>query len=250
MSHLTREEILRACEGGWAEIEGLAEHLSECPACRALAAGMLGDRTATAKRAPLLKTLLDLAGFEKAKARDRLLAKAEMAELRRLTRGAQKERVILSRFCHSPAFLDALLDALRSPRSREESEALANLAVLAAQGIDPAEGSEPFKNDLLAMIWIETANTRRMRGEWQHAHAALLRSEEHRASGTGDPIIKARWLSIAGSLQCDQGRRSEAMADASNTRSSPDLPSTTRPPSWSFSLRALVTHVPTTRPSF
>jgi hypothetical protein len=54
---------------------------------------------------------------------------SSLAELRRLTRGAQKERVILSRFCHSPAFLDALLDALRSPQSREESESLANLAV-------------------------------------------------------------------------------------------------------------------------
>src|SRR6202521_2153191 len=212
MAHLTSQEILRACEGGWAEIEGLAAHLAECPACRALAAGMLGDRTASAKRVPLLKTLLDLAGFEKAQARDRLLAKAEMAELRRLTRGAKKERVILSRFCHSPAFFDALLDALRTPRSRDESESLASLAGLAAQGIDPAEGSETLKNDLVALIWIETANARRIRGEWQHARAALLRAEEHRASGTGDPIIKARWLSIAGSLQCDQGRRGEAMA--------------------------------------
>ncbi len=212
MGHLTREEILRACEGGWAEIEGLAAHLAECSACRALGAGLLGDRAATLKRAPLLKTLLDLAGFEKAQALDRLLGKAELAELRRLTRGAQKERVILSRFCHSPAFLDALLDALRTPRSREESESFANLAVLAAQGIDPAEGSEAFKNDLLALIWIETANARRIRGEWQHARAALLRSEEHRASGTGDPTIRARWLSIAGSLQCDQGGQGEAMA--------------------------------------
>src|ERR1700739_1502649 len=107
MGHLTREEILRACEGGWAEIERLAAHLAECPACRALAAGLLGDRAATLKRAPLLRSIVELAGFEKAKALDRLLAKAELAELRRLTRGAQKERVILSRFCHSPVSLDA-----------------------------------------------------------------------------------------------------------------------------------------------
>src|SRR5258708_38664680 len=101
---------------------------------------MLGDRTATAKRAPLLRTMVELAGFEKGMAVDRLLAKAEMVELRRLTRGAQKERVILSRFSHSPAFLDALLDALRGPRSRDESESLASLALLADQASDPAEG--------------------------------------------------------------------------------------------------------------
>jgi tetratricopeptide (TPR) repeat protein len=218
MAHLTREEILRACEGGWAEVDWLTAHLAVCPACRARAAGLLRDRAAIQKRAPLLKTVLDLAGFEKAQARDRLLAKAEMAELRRLTWGAQKERVILSRFCHSPAFLDALLDFLRSPRSREESESLANLALLAAQGIDPAEGREPFKNDLLAMIWIETANARRVRGEWQHARTALLRAEEHGAAGTGDPSIRARWLSIAGSLQCDQGRREEAKVSLEECR--------------------------------
>jgi hypothetical protein len=40
--------------------------------------------------------------------------------------------------------------------------------VLAAQGIDPAEGSESFKNDLLAKIWIETANAsgRSSAGRW------------------------------------------------------------------------------------
>jgi tetratricopeptide (TPR) repeat protein len=219
MAHLTREEILRACEGGWREVEAIALHLAVCPACRARAAGMLGERAAAEKRAPLLKTLAELATFEKTKATDRLLAKAEMAELRRLTRGAQKKRVILSRFCHSPAFLDALLDALRStPQSKEESELLTNLAVLAAQGIHPAEGSETFRNDRLTMIWIETANARRIRGEWQHARSALLRAEEHRALGTGDPSIQARWLSIAGSLQCDQGRRAEAMASLEECR--------------------------------
>jgi len=104
MAHLSKEEILRACEGGWAEVERLSTHLAACPACRAFAAGALGDR-AVAKRAPLLKIMVELASYEKKKAAERLLAKAELAELRRLPRGAQKERVIFSRFCHSPARL-------------------------------------------------------------------------------------------------------------------------------------------------
>ncbi len=212
MPHPEREEILRACEGGWAEVEALAEHLAECAACRLRAAGLLRDRPAILKRAPLLKALIDLASFEKGRALDRLLATAEMAEFRRLTRGRQKERVILSRFCHSPAFLEALLEILRAPRSRDESESLTSLAVLAAQAVDPTEGSEAFKNDHLAMIWIEAANARRMRGEWQHAGAALSRAEEHIGLGSGRASIKARWLSIAGSLHCDQGRRDEAIA--------------------------------------
>jgi tetratricopeptide (TPR) repeat protein len=209
MAHLVKEDILRACEGGWAEAEWSATHLATCRACRALAAGILRDRTVTAKRPPLLKIMVELAGFEQEMAAKRLLAKAELAALRRLRWGAQKERVILSRFCHAPAFLDAILDAIRAPRSREESESLSSLAVLAAQGL---AASEAFKNDLLAMIWIETANARRIRGEWQQARTALLRAEEHSTAGTGDRGIRARWLSIAGSFQRDQGRRDDAMA--------------------------------------
>jgi tetratricopeptide (TPR) repeat protein len=212
MAHVTKAALLRISEAGRAEIARMAAHLAACPACRSLAAGMLGDRGASAKRAPLLKIMAELAAFEKAMAAERLLAKAELAELRRQRPGAQKERVILSRFCRSAAFVDALLDALRAPRSREESESLAALTLLAAQGIDPAEGSEAFKNDLLAMIWTETANARRLRGEWQPARTALLRAGEYGALGTGEESIKARRLSIAGSLQCDQGRRDEAMA--------------------------------------
>jgi tetratricopeptide (TPR) repeat protein len=209
MAHLIREEILRACEGGWAEVARIATHLATCRACRALAAGILGDRTLSAKRPRILKILGELASFENEMAAKRLLAKAELAGLRRLRWGAQKERVILSRLCHTPAFLDAILDALRAQRPREESESLANLALLAVQGL---AGNEAFKNDLLAMIWIETANARRIRGEWQPARAALLRAEEHGDAGTGDSGIRARWLSIAGSFQRDQGSSDEAMA--------------------------------------
>jgi tetratricopeptide (TPR) repeat protein len=199
-------------------VEGIALHLATCPVCRTLTLGTLGDKAAAARRAALLKAITEVAAFEKAKALDRLLAKAELAEIRRLKRGAQKGRVILSRFCHSPAFLDALLDALCSPRSREECESLANLAVLAVRGIDPAEGSEIFKNDRLAMIWIEAANARRVRGEWQQARAALQRGKEHRVQGSGDLLIRARWLSIAGSLECDQASRDEALASLEESR--------------------------------
>jgi len=219
MPHLDKDELVRAAGAGRSEIARMAQHLARCPSCRALAASLLRDHGRDAAREAPLRGLLEIAAFERATAIDRLLARAELAALRRLTRGAQRERVIRSRACHTLAFLDALLDALRStPHSREESESLANLAVLAVQGIDPAEGSEAFKHDRLAMIWIETANARRIRGEWQHAHAALQRADEHRALGADDKSIQARWLSIAGSLHCDQGRWDEAMASLEESR--------------------------------
>jgi tetratricopeptide (TPR) repeat protein len=211
MVHVTREELLRASAAGRAEVARVAAHLSVCLACRSLAESLLRDPASPATREVPLRTLLELASFERETAIERLLARAEFAKLKRLTRGAQKERVIRSRSCHTPAFLDVLLGALRAPQARDESESLAGLAILAAQGMDAKDGAA-FKNDLLATIWTETANTRRVNGEWNHALAALRRVEEHLEAGTGNPALKARRLSILGSLRADQGKRDDAMA--------------------------------------
>jgi tetratricopeptide (TPR) repeat protein len=68
------------------------------------------------------------------------------------------------------------------------------------------------------MVWTETGNARRIHGEWTHAQAALLRAEQHLASGTSSPYGKARWLSILASLRVDQGARAEAMAHLEECR--------------------------------
>lgn len=159
MAHVTKEELLRATDAGRAEVERMAAHLGTCPACRALAAALLEDRALPAKREVPLKTLLELATFERETAVEQLLARAELAALRRLRRGAQKQRVIQFRSCHTPVFLNVLLAAVRAPRPRAEAELLTSLAVLATQGMDAKNGAA-FKNDLLATIWTETANTR------------------------------------------------------------------------------------------
>ncbi len=212
MAHVTKEELLRASEAGQTESARVAAHLSACLACRSLAESLLGDRANPAAREVPLKTLLELATFERETAVEQLLARAELTELRRLPRGAQKERVIRSRSCHGPAFLEELLAAVRAPHPKDEAEFLSSLAVLAVQGMDLKRNSAAFKNDLLATIWADTANLRRIHGEWHHADAALRRAGEHLDLGTGNPSIKARWLSISASLRTDQGARDEAMA--------------------------------------
>lgn len=219
MPHISREELLRASEAGRAEIARLAAHLSACPACRSLAESLLKDRALPATREVPLKTLLELAAFERESAVEQLLARAEWAGIRRLTKGAQKERVIRSRSCHTRAFLDVLLADLRAPHPREESEFLVSLAVLAAQGMDFKNDSAASRNDLLARVWTDTANARRTNGEWHHVQTALLRAEHHRETGTGNPYIKARWLSVTASLRTDQGAREEAMAHLEQCRS-------------------------------
>lgn len=211
MAHVARDELLRASAAGRAEVARVAAHLSTCLACRSLAESLLRDPANPVTREVPLRTLLELASFERETAVDRLLARAELAELRRQTRGAQRERVIRSRLCHTTAFLDVLLGALRAPQTREDSESLASLAILAAQGMAAKDGAA-FKNDLLATIWTETANARRINGEWNHAQAALERAQGYLEAGTGNPTLKARRLSILGSLRADQGKRDDALA--------------------------------------
>ncbi len=212
MPHLGKDELVRVGGAGRSEIARMAAHLGSCPACRALAVGLQRDQSPKAAREVPLRTLLELAAFERETAIERLLARAEVATLRRLTKGAQKERVIHFRACRTPTFVDVLISTVRAPEPGEEAEFLASLAALAARGMDVEKERAGFRDDTLATIWTEAANARRLKGEWQHAHSALRRAEEHLLSGTGNAALKARWLSILASLRNDQGERDEAMA--------------------------------------
>jgi tetratricopeptide (TPR) repeat protein len=159
-----------------------------------------------------LKALVELTRTDREKALDVLLARAEWSSCRRLTRRAQKDRVIQSRACHSWAFVEIFLAELRSASSWEESEFLASLATLAVQGMDAKKYPTALKNDLLAGVWTEVANARRIATEWTHAAAALRKAEQYLEEGTGNPLPKARALSITASLREDQGYPSEAVA--------------------------------------
>src|SRR5882724_3152237 len=218
MAHLSREELLRASEAGRTDIARMAAHVSICPFCRALAESLLQDRANPAAREVPLRSLLELAAFERETAIEQLLARAELAGLRRLKRVAQKERVIRSRSRHTAAFIDLLIAAVRAPRPKDEAESFSALAVLAVQGMDEKRNTGAFKNDLLATICTETANARRIHGEWPHVYTALERAEQYLDRGTGNPALRARWLSITASLQNDQGARAKAIASLEECR--------------------------------
>jgi tetratricopeptide (TPR) repeat protein len=211
MTHLSGTELLRASKAGRVEVERMAHHLAACPACRALAADCLDDRALPERRAAPIRGLLELAAFERQAAVDRLLARAEMAGLARQSRGAQKAQAIRSPACHTPAFIDLLIAAVRAPHARDEAEFLSSLAILAVQRMEEKKNSAAFKNDLLGTVWIETGNARRIHGEWGNAQTALARAADHLERGTGNPALKARWLTITASLQNDRGARGEAM---------------------------------------
>jgi tetratricopeptide (TPR) repeat protein len=214
MAHVSKAAVgrLAAGEAGEVEVEWLAQHALSCSACRALIADLVEDTALHAKREGQLKALVELLKAEHEKALEFLKARAEWSSFRGLTRKAQRDRVILSRACHTSAFLDLLLTELRSADSRDGSEFLASLAILAVQGMDAKKYPTAPKNDLLAGVWIEVANVRRIETEWHHAEAALRKADQYLEEGTGDPLPKARMLSIAASLQIGQGHLTEAMA--------------------------------------
>jgi tetratricopeptide (TPR) repeat protein len=214
MSHVSKETLRRlaAGEAGETEVERLAQHALVCQSCRTLAAGHLADMTALAKREGPLKALVETIRLESEKAVEALLARAEWSTFRGLTRKAQKDRVIQSRACHSWAFLEVLLAELLSASSRDESEFLASLASLAIQGMDAKKYSAALRNDFLGGVWAEVANARRRAAEWQHAAAALRKAEQYLAEGTGNPLPRARVLSVDASLRAEQGHLSEAVA--------------------------------------
>ncbi len=218
MPHASKEDLLRASDAGRSEVARLAAHLGECAACRSRALSLLRDRALPAKRQVPLRGILEFATFEEGEAIERLRARAEFVALRRLTRAAQKERLILSRLCHSLAFIDVLLAAMRAPQPREEAEFLSGLTVLALQGMDLKRVSMAFRNDLLATTWTETANFRRVNGEWSNAQVALARGKASLDRGTGSPLLRARWLSVGASLRTDQGARDDAMAQLEECR--------------------------------
>jgi tetratricopeptide (TPR) repeat protein len=214
MAHLSNEELRRlgSGESGEIEAEDLAQHALSCQPCRARIADLVEDIAPYAKREGVLKALVEIIQVEREKALDDLAARAEWSSLQGLTRKAQKDRVIQSRVCHSRAFLEILLTELRSASFWKDSEFFANLALLAVQGMDAKKCPEALKNDLLAGVWTELANTRRIGAEWHYAAVALQRAEQHLGKGTGDPVPKARVLSIAASLRIEQGLLSEAGA--------------------------------------
>ncbi|HSS47562.1 MAG TPA: hypothetical protein VLX28_01325 [Thermoanaerobaculia bacterium] len=213
MAHVSKEALWRlaAGEAGEVEAERLAHHALACQSCRVLAAGHLTGMAERAKRGGPLKALAELTRLESEKVVESLLARAEWSAFRRLTRKAQKDRVIRSRACHSWAFLEVLLAALLAASTREESEFLASLASLAVQGMDARNYPAAIKNDFLGSVWTELGNSRRRGAEWHHADAALKRAEQYLAEGTGNPQPKARALSIVASLRHDQGHLSEAL---------------------------------------
>ncbi len=217
MAHLGRVLIRRVLsgDGGPRDAEEAVEHLVSCDRCRALAGSLLEElRAATPglRGEGPLRLVFELIDRERQWGVESLAALAEWAELRKLSRRAQRDRVRMSKACHTLPFFQLALDELREESSWEEAEFLAALALLSAEAMSQRRLiAEPSYHDLRTEVWTAVANARRKAAEWQRAHQALTNAQQRLREGSGDPRLEAGLLSVAASTLADEGHRSQAL---------------------------------------
>ena len=220
MSHLGQEAMRRILggEAGPQEVEAAAEHLVSCEACRGLAGALAGEMRVPAEGP--LQLVLGLIDRERQWAVDYLAAVVESTELRRLpNRRSQRDRVRMSKACHTIAFFQLVLGDLKDTSSWDEAEFLAGLALLCVEAMSQRQRIAPAADhDLKAQVWTAVANARRRAAEWDRMHQALANAERHLKEGTGDPLLEAGFLSITASALANEGRIARALGALSRCK--------------------------------
>lgn len=217
MSHLGLEAMRKILGGnaGTREAESAAEHLVSCDRCRAQSGTVFDELRAERPKLQVegqLQLVFDLIARERQWGVGSLAAIAEWAEVRRLpSRRSQRDRVRMTKACHTPAFFEIVLADLKESSSWEEAEFLAGLAFLSVDAMGRSDLSPASQHDRQAEVWTAVANARRLALEWKRAHQALINAERHLKEGTGEPRLEAGLLSIAASTLADEGQESQAL---------------------------------------
>jgi tetratricopeptide (TPR) repeat protein len=218
MSHLGRGTLRRILggEGGTREDEHATEHIVSCDHCRALA-GTLADelraeRPGIRNEGPL-QLVFDLIDRERQWGIESLSATAEWVELRRISnRRSQRDRVRMTKACHTIPFFRLVVSELKEEPSWDEAEFIAGLALLCIEAMSQRQQiTQACGNDFQAEVWTAVANARRQAVEWKRAHQALDHAERHLKLGAGEPRLKAALLSIAASTLADEGQMPQAL---------------------------------------
>lgn len=199
-------------EAGPQEVETAAEHLVSCEPCRALAGELRSEIPEMSGEGPL-QLVFSLIDRERQSGVDYLAAVAEWAELQRLPgRRSRRDRVRLTKACHTIAFFNLLLGELKETSPWDEAEFLAGLALLCIEAMSQRRLiAQAADHDLKAQLWTAVANKRRLAAEWERTHQALANAERYLKQGTGDPLLEAGLLSITASTLAEEGHEVQAL---------------------------------------
>ena len=187
--------------------------LALCPQCRrawrqvALPAGERGPRSGETPYAALLQRAVARAReIAPSLEQEQREAPERVAEL--LSVGERQQVYLLEQ---SPRFLTwGVTDLLIRESHRaafedpEAAAALARLAISLANRLSESRYGAAFVSDVKAMAWAYYGNAHRVGSDLRQAEQALQMSEELIEQGTGDPLIRAQWLSLVGTLRRDQ----------------------------------------------
>lgn len=220
--HPNRETLSRFTEGGLPpdEARGIERHLALCSDCRDRA-----DEVSSLERLHLLESWL-FPQYDHAF--DRALAGAvvRLAGLWGEDRSSEdliaellREPVAVRRWRvrNEERFHTLKLAQLLRTRSRESWFSdpatgldLAELAVAAAQHLDPRRYGTDLVEDAQALSWGYLGNGFRITSDPWRAEKALRQAWSHHVQGGGDPYTEAELFNFTASLRSLQGRFDEA----------------------------------------
>ena len=213
------------------ELREALRHALDCPACRPLLRELLTERAGREGAEPgtpggvlawrppapdygpaVASALRSLVPRIAAAERQRAAAPVLLDEL---MRAAERDWAGLG---EDPRFATIPLIDLLLERSREESyhdarrgERLALLALGLAERIEADAVGPRVLADARARTWAAVGNARRMATDLRGAEEAFERAEKELASGTHEPLEKARLLDLKASLLRAQRRFAEAV---------------------------------------
>ncbi len=146
--------------------------------------------------------------------RDRSRAPLLFEELMRHPLGRQKVLVLNTTRYRSWGLIEMLLARSATAWFEAPVDACdhAEVALLLAKSLDPADYGEGLLNDLMARCWVHLGNSRRICSNLREAEEAFARADALLATGTDDPLERANFLRIHASLLRDQRRWAECRA--------------------------------------
>lgn len=198
------------------EVDEAVPHLAHCRPCWDLAAKAIAElkrENLLARPSDARGAVLTLLEEEERQALDRLRARAGWAELKELAGKEQLDHLKSLPSLQTREMCDIFIEeasrlAQDDPYLGEEAAFVAH----ALAGILPeSRFSEPFRNDLQSEAMLVIANCRRLAADWRGSATALHAARAHLERGTGEPVRRARFLSIQASLASDTGHLEQAL---------------------------------------
>lgn len=199
-----------------AEARRVVRHLARgCPECTGLAhrltveAGLWGRGMPEQAYEEVFERALAFATAEEQRlALERLLGWGQWVVLESLNPQTRFAMVEAEASFHTFGFYDRLIDTAKLYARREPAEAvdIVRLAILVAERLDPERFGRGRVADVRTTAWAELGNMKRLASDFEGSRRAFNEAWQIlEEEGTGDPLVRARLISLEASYINDIG---------------------------------------------